>query len=739
MELGDLSPFLTPALEGRSTPSDSVAELIAAGSQGLIFAAAHELIQHPDERLGLLLPPLRRLGDTALPRQALQRRTANILARCGLSSWADLCQLSPGQLLGLRNAGKTSVLDVLATAVEVAARTLVSDHAYQTAAGETPNSDADAQDDVEDSVAGLSEVDQPDTLHALGEVLHALRLLATWHEREHGAGNLSDLFAVQPDQSLPSDLAHVLASTETVDTARLAYPHLLNAATQTLVEDLLDCFSDTWRLVLLRRVLTGTPDTLDQIGKDLGVTREAVRQNQRKAERQLAELLTDESMLPLHWRAAVLRDELGVAAPETSGVTCDALQKATRDVDHPVAAQLLLRLAGPYRLHQGWWIRADSTLPKGHGLLRVMGAARSITTDKAGDWLAAQGMKARFLDDWVACDPQLRLRGDLVLNWSGSGVDKCITMLQVFDRPATAEALVEAVGEGHNARGIRQRFFDDPRLMRVNRSEWVLREWGGEEYTGITDEIEQRIHEWGGRAKLSALVNTLVDQFGVAAASVRVYAEAPMFVIDDGYVRLRSSDDPLGARQTLPRSRGVYRRSATSWAYVLPVDSEVLRGSGRSCPEVLARAAKIEPGGNAIFDGLAGALRISWPRTSAFGPSLGSTRGLAGAVEAGEGDELRIQFDLTRRSYAVYRISAESWQQGGIRGVLEFVTGLELPDDDQLLETVATSVGTTPAALIGALRHRGDDRVADLLPSTADNELNDALADLAALLDRQDD
>ena len=734
--LADLSPFLTPVLDDRSTPSASVAELIAAGSQGLIFAAAHELFAHPDEQLSRLLPPLRRLGDTSLPQNDFQRRTANILARCELSSWADLCRVSPAQLLGLRNSGKTSVLDILAVAVEAAARAVVSDQGYQAILlAEAGLGDEDHEDSADSPV--LPEDDEPATLHALGEVVHTVRLLASWHEREQGPGNLASLFAVQPDQSLPPDLTQTLSWSGNLDTATLCYPHLVRAEIEVLVDDLLACFTDDWRLVLSRRVLAATPDTLEQIGRDLGVTREAVRQTQRKAERQLAELLEDESLLPLHWRAAALREALGAAAPLTSGLTRDALQRATRDVDHEAAEPLLLRLAGPYRLRDGWWMRVDSALPDGRDLLAVMGTARLITTDDASSWLAARGVRADFLDEWVARDPQLKLRGDLVLNWSGSAVDKCITMLQVLGRPATAEALVEAVGEGHSSRSVRQRFFEDSRLMRVNRSDWVLREWGGEEYTGITDEIEQRIHEWGGRAQLSALVDELVEQFGVAAASVRAYAEAPMFVTEDGYVRLRASDDPLEARQTLPRSRGLYRRSTGSWAYVMSVDSEVLRGSGRLCPEVLARAARIEPGSDITFDGPAGALRISWPRTSAFGPSLGSTRALAVGVSAEEGDELRIQFDLASHTYRTYRIPAESWQQGDPRRVLELVTGLDL-SDDQLLEGVAAGIGTTAAAVIGVLRHRGDDRLADLLPSTADHALNDALADLAALFDRED-
>jgi hypothetical protein len=64
-------------------------------------------------------------------------------------------------------------------------------------------------------------------------------------------------------------------------------------------------------------------------------------------------------------------------------------------------------------------------------------------------------------------------------------------------------------------------------LWRVSRAQWALRKWEREEYTGISDEIAQRITEAGGLARLADVVDDLTSQFGVAAASVRVYAEAP--------------------------------------------------------------------------------------------------------------------------------------------------------------------------------------------------------------------
>lgn len=729
--LGDLSPVLglPPGAGDRlvdvaeTDPDlDDVADRVVSG-----------LLLHPDRRLLDLLPALQALSGLPLPLGLLKRRSCNVLIRAGVTGWSELATKSVGDLFDMHNTGSTTVRDILSVAVGQAVRVL-----------STSSSEAGPRS-WEEEVNLTDEFDLTETsgrsVHqewdpAAVQVLHAVRLLASWASCERGTIQLGDLL-IGTTPGLPVDVEQALSSAGVIAVAQLAYPDLAEVDLGQLCEDMLDCLPADRRLVAERRLLVLKPDTLEQVGEALGLTRERARQIQLKAREQLTELLADDSCRPLRWRAATLSAALGAAVPSSSLIVAQALKEAAGKVVHSERlVAVLLYLAGPYRTQDGWMIRLAGAIPPINDLLAAMGSNRSISAPDAMAWLSSRGYVPQILTDWVQIEPKLRLEGDLLLNWSGSAIDKCVTLLQLWRRPASAEALVTGVGENHNVRSVRQRLFDDPRFMRVNRSEWVLREWGGEEYTGISEEIEQRILEWGGRAKLADLVDVLVKQFGVAAVSVRVYAEAPKFVIEDGWVRLRTAADALETRQTLPGTRGLYRRGLTSWAHVIHVDADVLRGSGRYAPEVLARALPLNPGEERAFESPAGSLRITWPITSAFGPSLGSTRALALHVGARLGDDLRIQFDLSSGTCEPVRVAPELLVGRDIRSSLQLLTGLELRDGE-LAEGVAEGVGTTAAELVGVLRRRGDDQVADLLPPPTDLALADALADLAALFDNE--
>jgi len=717
--LRDVCPLLRFPLAGDLFADATVADVAAAGRlRAFAEAAAIALLSEIDRRLSDLLPALEPSGALGLsqadiPLALFQRRTSRVLTEAGLTTWSALAQTPIRDLFDLRQAGRTTVLDILSVVILEAARAL-----SPTSADITVPSAAEPMDPV------------------LRQVLDAVQLLATWSVREGRAVSISELIGVTTDQ-LPLDVAQTLLKLGQIDPKQLAHPQQAGADLGLLAEDMLSRLSGNRRVALERRVLSANPDTLDKIGDELGVTREAVRLNQGKATDQFWQVLAEDAYLPLRWRAFTLASSLGAAAPASSPLVAQALKAATRDSSHhEQLVPILLLGAGLYRLRDGWWVRSGASVPAVTDLLTKMGSTRFLSTEEASEWLAAQAIDPLYLEEWVEAEPQLKMLGDRVLNWSRSVVDKCVTLLQIWARPATAEELVEGVGEGHSVRGTKNRFFEDSRFMRVNRNDWALREWGGEEYTGIAEEIEQRINEWGGRAKLTDLVTTLVEQFGVSPGSVRVYAEAVKFVVEDGWVRLRTPEDSFEPRKTLPRTRGLYHASSTTWTYLLPVDLDVLRGSGRNCPEVLARAAALQPDSEAVFTGPSGPLRLTWTLRSAFGPSLGSTRALATGVGAEVGDELRIDFDLSDNTYSAVRVKPETVANTSARTALELITGLELRDGE-LAAGLAAAIEVTVGEVVGALRRRGDERVAELLPRPADRALTEALEELAGLFDSE--
>ena len=427
----------------------------------------------------------------------------------------------------------------------------------------------------------------------------------------------------------------------------LADPALLDVTLDDLVERLFANMGERQRTIYSRRVIDGA--TLAEVGAELGVTRERIRQLHLKAESRIETLLRGDEFRPLHWRAADLRSSLGTMAPVSSDHTRRAVERSLRGAGAHAAELLrpiILRLAGPYSERGGWITLEQVDTPAPTDIENLADEFGVLPLDDAYEWLSAHSVRPEFHDAWLEDSGRFRRADNELMVWSGSVVDKSVALVAALGEPVSAEQLVSLVGKGHNVRGVRARFFEDKRLMRVNRTDWALRAWGMEEYTGITDEIAQRIEEAGGDIEVAAVVHDIVRQFGVKEHSVLAYTAAPKFVVEGDRIRLRMGDEPIEAGGTLENCAGAFRCSERSISLLLPADAELLRGSGRPLSGPVAAALGVSPGRPRSFLHAAGALGVTWPITSAMGPSLGSARVVATNAGAAAGERVRLDFDL---------------------------------------------------------------------------------------------
>jgi hypothetical protein len=675
--------------------------------------------------IGQMMPLLVSRAEIALPTWNLSTRSQNLLARSDVMTWGDLLSWSPEQIWDLRNAGLGTVREILRLCVDHAGVAVTTDD-VQLAPLQTSTSSITAA------------APDPSLAPAVRQFLDAVSTMAAWMVRERSGLGATSLWRLNPELDVPESVANDWAKALDIDLDVLANANLRDADISKLTNSLMEHFDQASQMVLTRRVFATEPWTLDQIGKELDLTRERVRPIQSKAESRLRGLLAEIEFVPLQWRSLELAAALGRFAPSRSAGVRKALARATRDIDtdfRPIVEAALLFAAGPYRMHNGWYCSADTKLPTARDIHVLVDGNGVIDVDAALEWLDEHGLHRDHLDEWIATVGGLRRQGEKLLPWSGSVVDKCVALLSLRGTPADADALVAEIGEGHNARGVRARLFEDARLMRVNRRQWALREWGLEEYTGIADEIAQRIREWGGKASVQTLVDELVRQFGVSANSVRVYVDAPMFVRENGSVRMRRDDEPYMIDEELVSCRGAFRVGPSVISYLLPVDKDVLRGSGRGCPAGLAAALGVGPGTPRSFRAADGPLLlVSWPETSALGPALGSTRGFADAVGAEVGDYLRLQFDSTLETVRAARVTANFSEVLTPEEAVEVLTGSHAGGDVRTV--LANAIGVSPANVDAALRRRGDDRIADILPPPViDSGLSDALHELSRALD----
>lgn len=719
------------------SPHDRLDRLSAEEIRELGRIASPNMIKRQDTSLGEMLPGLLRYRSQPLARASLKVRSYHMLRRAGVATWGDMVDLTPRQLSMFQNVGMLAIIDIVTCSVEKAL------HSYQTG---DPTEECDSED-LDGELEKLSEflTNEGDPAEAalanlrnfgtwginFMNSLDALRSLAAWGIRERGAERLGDLLELKEDSKIWDEFSQIVLDD-------LADPVLLNITLDDLVGKFLMDLSVRERNVYWRRVIEGA--TLAEVSKEHGVARQRILQLQQRAESRLFHALQRSRVFDLlRWRAADLRASLGVTAPVGHAITRLALEKSLRGASAEfveLLRPLVLHLAGPFQERDGWITLEQATIPDSIEIKDLANEFGVLLLADAYKILAACAIRSEFHDAWLDHSGWFRRAGEHLMVWSRNVVDKSVALLAVRGKPADADTLVTLVGEGHRVSGARARFFEDKRLMRVNRTDWALRAWGLEEYTGITDEIAQRIEEGGGQAVVNDVVNEIVRLFNVKKNSVVMYTMAPMFCVEHGCIRLRRGDEPFKVGGNLELCTGAFRSSERIVSLLIPVDADLLRGSGRALRGPVAAVLGVVPGQPRSFSYADGGLNVTWPMTSAMGPSLGSVRVLVENVGALEGDRVRLDFDIEQRRVTVERVPRELSSYENDEAI-RLLTGIST-DLNETLDAVAQAIDTSPANVRYALQKRGDNDLVSLLPLLEiDPQLEATLSDLARMISQR--
>ena len=510
-----------------------------------------------------------------------------------------------------------------------------------------------------------------------------LHQLAAWARETANAQNLADVLSLNPAlPPLPEDIAE--AWDQLANTAIHPVPGLVGEPAQRIEVQLiaaieaadgaLSRLSPRGSHAFRSRVL-GMPDdtpepaqtgsrnrpsklgpTLQALGDHYGVTRERIRQIEAKAIRRVDRALRED--LQIGSFPTAIQQALGAAFPLDALHTVPELSLMLEyihasEFDRDEAPiRTLVWFAGYEFTKEGWAIQAGSETSEESALQSLVDLVSddgALHRDEARDTLLGMGLVPLVADRLLETDPPgTRLFEESYLPWGSSQTDKAETILRWLHRPATAEELLEFVGLDKSAlRSFANRLADTPRFMRTGKSTYGLREWDMEEYSGIPNEIAERIERAGRPLPLTQLIDEISTSFGVRSGSVQAYAYAPRFVVEDGIVRLRREDEPFPVPATHPEDDPSIQRTPNGrYRYSIAVTEDTLRGSGRTFSDALAHALGISPGDKTAFHSpLDIDIRISWPINSMMGPNLGSVRLIAESLGARLGDTLVLEFD----------------------------------------------------------------------------------------------
>jgi RNA polymerase sigma factor (sigma-70 family) len=437
----------------------------------------------------------------------------------------------------------------------------------------------------------------------------------------YGAETISD--ALRLDLADVSDRLGLSGSLDSIRIEDVTRLSIAGRVAQRLAS-LLDSLSEKEKLILDQRLYATSPQTLEELGRQMGVTRERVRQLQKRLTRTLAEAVGEDFDVVVR----MLGDQLGPV------VTCDELDEAVlRLFEIAHESEDALRLAQRIAKHQlDYACRADLCLSSADRT--VADRLRSAAAEAADDvGLINEDVLRTSLphDDWethfyalVEFSDLLRLSGHLAVRNTGKARSKAA--LLKIGRPATREEVAAQAGMSPDLVGGHLSVI--PSVVRADKTRWALVDWVDEVYDGIPTEIIQRIEEDGGATSLQKLVEDLPERFGVSETSVRTYVATPQFVVRDGYVSLADSSS-ISLRDVDDVIDGRDSDGHPYWSF--KVEPRYFDGySLTGFPPELAKLLGCDPNGKSVAKVVqppnCSDVTVIWRLVSSTGASLGYLR-----------------------------------------------------------------------------------------------------------------
>ena len=290
------------------------------------------------------------------------------------------------------------------------------------------------------------------------------------------------------------------------------------------------------RVIFQNRIacVDGKP-TLQALADEIGVTRERIRQIEKKLVGKFESHMRRSSGSAVHWRAETIRNFVGVARPLVELEPLLLPTSGQLDYRH-----VLLNLAGPYDIRGNWLLlRAAIESDPTTDIIERLNEFGFIDEHFASTELSNWGLDFSLHKEWLLDTGKFKELNGKLARWDVSIGDKIVAGLADLGKLSTLDEILDHI-QSDRARGSAvNAISSDPRTVRVNLTQFGLTSWGVTEYVNIASAIRHLVESAGGSIQINNVVSTISKQFGVAASSVKAYCGVPMFVLEYGWVSLR--------------------------------------------------------------------------------------------------------------------------------------------------------------------------------------------------------
>ncbi len=378
--------------------------------------------------------------------------------------------------------------------------------------------------------------------------------------------------------------------------------------------------------------------TLQELGDELGVTRERVRQLESKVKGRLASL-PDREVAILAGALALRLDP--ILRAEELDREIGGIFSGNSGPEVSLASRLVRKALG-YRERDG-----VSLTPRAAMVVADLGAEARRMADDAGLIDEAALQEALPDESWRSLWPLLvelcgfrRIDGLLGLRSTKKARVKAAVLR--IGRVATKAEIAERSGLTIHRTASYLSGLEG--VVRADRTRWGLAEWVEDAYDGVAGEILQRIDEDGGATRVERLFDELPRLFGTSETTLRAYLGAPQFTVKDGFVR---RVDPT-ALKLRPLDDVVDGREERQYPFFLfQVEERYFRGYSLAglAPEI-ASALGCEPNGrirvNVRRPAGCGPVSVSWKLATLKGVSMGYLSDPLEKLGATPGETVRV-------------------------------------------------------------------------------------------------
>jgi hypothetical protein len=457
--------------------------------------------------------------------------------------------------------------------------------------------------------------------------------------------NIADLQISRPRAFIEDLLWQVLKqvddrSNPTIFAAQESYP--LGIPISEVIVEFLASIDLRERVILVDRIISESPRTLDDIGAELSVTRERVRQLEKKLLEKLGTWRSQSEdlaqLVPLYKDFIVTittKKNLLEAFPELNE-QIESLELLTWELLPAVIEGFVIDGEWVYLVEHTKLVKmfeeAFSEQAQGIGYIEA-----SNFSEMFQEWGSCSGGE---LFQWALTLGYKQLVGLLLGPRTQSQHDISTALLQHRAEPMTIDELAFLVTPGKPKRNLATRLSEVSSFSRVGPDSWALTEWGLPIYDGIQNVIKRRV-EAEGQVSLTELLDEFPAQYGVAASSVRLYASTFPLQLEGDIVTLATERKAV-TRDT-NRVRNLYFVQ-DKLALRMCVNGEHLRGSGIMLSSALAQALNIQPGETRswVVPGHENPFTINW---SGIQPRGSSIRSSLLEIKANLGDQIAFVFD----------------------------------------------------------------------------------------------